>query len=56
MATLQVSLPLEGELLIVGAGPGPELVDAAAALPGWQIDALEPSLEMFDSATMPSHS
>lgn len=51
LATLQVSLPREGELLIVGAGPGPELVDAAAVLPGWQIDALEPSLTMFNSAS-----
>lgn len=50
IATLEVRLPRQGTLLVIGCGPGAELLDVARALPEWRIEALEPSHAMFECA------
>lgn len=49
-AALSRSCPSRGTLGVVGCGPGPELVRVAAALPGWHVVALEPSVEFAAAA------
>ena len=39
-----------GRLLVVGCGPGMELLHLAAALPDWSIDAIDPSEAMVEAA------
>lgn len=50
LCTLAVGLPRRGRLRIVGCGPGDELVAVAHTLPGWEIDAIEPSPAMHAAA------
>lgn len=50
VVSMQALLPVRGKLLVVGAGTGRELVRIAMALPGWEIEAVDPSEGMCASA------
>ncbi len=50
LAALSTLVPPNARVLVVGCGPGEELVELARAHPGWVFDALEPSQAMADAA------
>lgn len=43
-------MPMDGRVLVVGAGGGLELEDYAQAHPGWRFDGVDPSAPMLDLA------
>ncbi|CAN7342880.1 class I SAM-dependent methyltransferase [Acidovorax sp. LjRoot129] len=43
-------VPVDGRVLVVGAGGGLELEDMARAHPGWRFDGVDPSQPMLDLA------
>lgn len=47
---LAESTPLNGRVLVVGAGGGMELKFFAQSFPGWQFDGVDPSAEMLNLA------
>jgi tRNA (cmo5U34)-methyltransferase len=44
------STPADGRVLVVGAGGGMELKHFAQSFPGWQLDGVDPSIEMLNVA------
>lgn len=49
-ALLQLALPRDAHLLVIGAGGGVELARFAAAEPGWRFTAVDPSAAMLAQA------
>ena len=43
-------MPVDGRVLVLGAGGGMELRALADAQPGWQFDGIDPSADMLDLA------
>lgn len=47
---LEERVPVEGRILVLGAGGGMELAEFAARQPGWRFDGVDPSPKMLEAA------